>query len=93
VHVCEHVDRYLPPTGPAIADACDALTRFVNKVQARSGKSIPSGRAVHADPAPTAPDPARPAPIAPGKPARRPGSFSQIVKLTYQVQATDETAG
>ena len=26
MHVCEHVDRYLPPTGPAIADVCDALT-------------------------------------------------------------------
>jgi hypothetical protein len=41
VHVCEHEDRYLPPTGPATADACDTLTRFVNKVQARVGQVNP----------------------------------------------------
>jgi len=31
--------------GPATADASGTLTGFVNQVRARSGKSIPAGRA------------------------------------------------
>jgi len=40
-----HVDRYPPPARPATADASGTLTGFVNQVRARSGKSIPAGRA------------------------------------------------
>jgi hypothetical protein len=39
------VDRYPPPARPATADASGTLTGCVNQVRARSGKSIPAGRA------------------------------------------------